>query len=729
MEIDRRSFLALGGGIGAGITLSPVMWKLMDDSSIWTQNWSWTPVPKDGKTTYANTVCTLCPGGCGITVRKVGQRVVKIEGMKDHPVNNGGICILGLAGPQLLYSPTRVKAPMIKHNDGFKKIPWSEAVEIVARKLAELRTDGNAHKVACIADTDKGTVPGLFKRFLTAYGSPNFICDTTAMDAYALTLKTMHGIEAVPGFDLENATYVLSFGSGLLDGWGSPVRTFQANSKWEKQGRALVQIDPRLSNTAAKADMWLPIKPGTEGILALGFAHTILKSGRYNNDFLTMSTRGFEEWKDIVLKYYKPEAVQDITGINAKTIEMVALEFMRSKHPVAICGRGEGASPGSIREFSAIHTLNILAGNINRKGGVLITKSGDTLSWAKPVMDAFATNGMRKDRVDGAQSTTYPDTKYRPNALPEIINKNSKENSPVNLLFVLNTNPVFTMPDTNVVKAAFEKIDFKVSFSTYMDETAAMCDLILPNHSYLERYEDVYVTAGLTRPMTALAQPVVKPQFDTRHTGDVIIALAKSMKGSIANSFPWCNYTECLQKTYELQLHQFKKNGYMVSAGSEATGSLAFPRPDKNIAGLMTAPEGKDNGDFNLTLIPSDSMRIAGNNIGTPPFLMKTVSDDVLKDNDILVEINPETAKELGLAAGKYAVLKTPKCKDGEKVKVFLNDGIGPNIISIPRGLGHTAYDKYLAGKGINFNQLIGPVVDPASGLDVAWGIRASLKS
>ena len=116
MEIDRRSFISLGLGAGAGITLSPVIWKMMDDSVIWSQNWPWTPVPPDGEATYINTVCTLCPGGCGITVRKIDDRVVKIEGMKGHPVSNGGICLLGLAGPQLLYGPTRIKTPLVKQN-------------------------------------------------------------------------------------------------------------------------------------------------------------------------------------------------------------------------------------------------------------------------------------------------------------------------------------------------------------------------------------------------------------------------------------------------------------------------------------------------------------------------------------------------------------------------------------------------------------------------------------
>ncbi len=132
MKIDRRSFLSLGIGVAAGTALSPLPWKLTDDLSIWTQNWPWTPVPETGENSYVNSVCTLCPGGCGISVRKVDERGVKNEGMKGHPVNQGGICALGLSGLQLLYGPTRIKTPLIrvgKRGEGqWEKISWEQAI-------------------------------------------------------------------------------------------------------------------------------------------------------------------------------------------------------------------------------------------------------------------------------------------------------------------------------------------------------------------------------------------------------------------------------------------------------------------------------------------------------------------------------------------------------------------------------------------------------------------------
>ncbi len=421
MKIDRRSFLALGIGGAAGTAVTPLPWKLLDDISIWSQNWPWTPVPPDGDIRYENSVCTLCPGGCGITVRKVDDRVIKVDGMKGHPINDGGICILGLAGPQLLYSPTRVKAPLKKVNGKFKEISWGAAISEVAGQLTRLKSQGNAHTLACISGSDKGTIPELFKRFLTVYGSPNFIRPSSMFDSYSLALKQMHGSHAIPGFDLENSDYIVSFGSGIIDGWGSPVRMFRVHSGWKQKKATLVQAEPRLSNTASKADKWLPIQPGTEALLALGLAWVILTENLYDQNFIRTRTAGFESWKQSVIDNYSPEKVSEKTGISPDTIREVGRGFARSQRPVAVCGRGEGRTPGSVEEVTAVHSLNVLVGNINKRGGVRTFSELGYKRWPESVMDATAMNNRQKSRIDGAGGNKYPDTPYLLNKLPEAI--------------------------------------------------------------------------------------------------------------------------------------------------------------------------------------------------------------------------------------------------------------------------------------------------------------------
>lgn len=720
MKVDRRSFLSFVIGGAAGTALSPLPWKLMDDSSIWSQNWAWTPVPKDGEYMYEDTTCSLCPGGCGITVRKVDDRAVKIEGKKGHPVNDGGVCILGLSGLQYLYGPTRIKSPMKRAGERgegkWEKISWDQAISLLSEKLGTIRKEGNPNEVACISGSDKGTVAQLLKRLMTAYGSPNFVKMPSAGDTYDMMINN-GGNTARIAFDLENSDFVLSFGSGLIDGWGSPVRMFKAKSGLKDTKARVVQIEPRLSNSAAKADQWVPLNPGTEADLALGIAAVIISNNLHDHGLFSSGADSLGDFKKVLLTRYSPKAVSRITGVDENTISDLAMAFAKAKHPVAVCGRGKGIVPGALREVAAVNVLNALKSAINAKGGVWIVNEPAYIAWDAAQMDEIASKGVAQPRIDGAGQGKFVDTRHMANRMISAIN----ENAAVKALLVANANPMYALPDTTRVKQAFDKVPFVVSFSSFMDETAAHADLLMPDHIYLERFEDVPAGAGVSKPMLGLSKPVVSPQFNTKHLGETIILTAKALGGDISASFPWEDYETCLQETLGDKWEALMENGVWVDQGySPGQGQLTF-------AALSDAPveASGDVNTFPLELIPYDSIRLSSGYYGDSPFMIKTVADTILSGKDQLVEVNPDTAKAAGLSEGGTAVLETPVGK--AKVRVHLFDGIKPGVVAMPRGLGHTAYDKYLAGKGVNVNDLIGPVKDPATGHDAAWGIRAKL--
>ena len=671
-------------------------------------------------------------------VRMVGDRAVKIEGLEGHPVNDGGVCVLGLSGLQLLYGATRVKSPMKrvgKRGAGhWKKISWKAALAEVAEKLAKLRDDNQSHTVACVTGSKYGTVPALFKRFMTVYGSPNVMTTPSVNDTLEMALQVMHGAEAQVGYDVENADYILSFGSGLIEGWGSPVRMFRANSAWRESGAKVVQVEPRLSNTAAKSDQWIPINPGTEAALAMGIAHVMIKESLVSSEFVENYTEGYAGWKKMVLDEYAPEKVASITGIDKMVIVKVAREFAGASKPLALCGRANGETPGSLAEAMAVHTVNALVGNINQEGGVVAVPAPEYAAWPETGLDSTAQNGMAKERVDGAGSDAFPLAISLLNRFAE--GAMSAKAYPVNALLVSGANPVYTTPGAKDFKKAVEKIPFVVSFSAYLDETAQQADLVLPNHVYLERYEDMPVMTGLQKPMVGLIQPVVYPLHDTKNVGDTVIELAKAMGGSIGDAFPWGSYEACLEEALGDKWEVLNEDGlwqdeaFQPAAWGEAfataSGKFEFMNPAMNLMPSYVPLNLEGNAStFPLLLMPFDSMRLASGFISNPPFVIKSVEDTILKKKDVCVEVNPETAKSLGLADGKLATLSTPK---GEaRVRIYHYDGIMPGVVAIPRGLGHTADDKYMAGKGVNFNELIGSVEDRASGLDTAWGVRAKL--
>ncbi|MBC2743860.1 MAG: molybdopterin-dependent oxidoreductase [Desulfosarcina sp.] len=687
MKVDRRSFLSFVIGGAAGTALSPLPWKLTDDSSIWSQMWPWTPVPPDGEVVYEDSTCSLCPGGCGISVRKVDNRAVKIEGKKGHPVNDGGICILGLSGLQLLYGPTRIKSPMKRigeRGEGkWQNISWDEATAILTEKLTDIRDKGEAHTVAAIAGSDSGTVPALLQRFMTAYGSPNFIRTPSHRDTDELAVKTLFGAIGRTGFDVENADFILSFGSGIVDGWGSPVRMFRASSLWKEKNTTVVQVEPRLSNSAAKATQWVPVNPGTEADLALGIAAVMVSQNMVD----TGAVSGFSGWKNELLANYPTEKVSLV--------------------------------PGSLREAAAIYALNALAGNINQDGGMWAVSEADYIQWPDVATDKLASSGLRQPRFDGAGAGQYAKARYLLNRLAVGVNGDGPY--PLQVLLVAGANPCHDLPDTQSLQAAFAQIPFIVSFSSFKDETAAMADLLLPDHVYLERYEDVPVGAGLAHQVIGLSKPVVSPQFNTRHLGETLITAAKAMGGSIADAFPWDDYETCLEKTLAEKWDVLMEEGVWVETDIEPVADTV------RLAG-KDVPSVQAEGDVNsfpLLLIPYDSIRLSSGYIGDAPFMIKTVADTILKGKDGFVEINPQTASAAGFSEGALATLTTPR---GEaRVRIHLFEGIKPGVIAMARGLGHTAYDGYLAGKGVNVNELIGPVEDPSSGHDAAWGIRAKL--
>ncbi len=710
MKVDRRSFLGLGLGAVAGIAVSPVGLKLTDDSSIWTQNWPWTPVPVDGEVTYESSVCSLCPGSCGISVRKIGDRPVKIEGLADYPVNDGGICLHGIAGLQYLYDPARVKTPLKKNGDRFEEISWEDAIATVADKLADIRKKGSPEKLACITDKDQGSVSGLFKRLLKTFGSPNFYTMPSLESYLEVTAAAMHGEGKTIAFDLENSDFILSFGAGIIEGWGSPVNCFKANASRKERHAKLYQIESRLSNTAANADKWIPIKPGTQADLALGLCAVILQNNLFDGN-ATINFKGrFNKLAATLQKEYSPSKIAEITGVKAGDIEKMAILFAKAKMPVAVFGQGRGDGAQSLKELAAIHTLNCLVGNINKKGGAFVFPKNDYLKFPDESMDKLADAGFAKPKAG----------RYV-NQLIEKVNASSQP--AVEALFVYNTNPCYSLHDTGSVKQAFGKIPFVVSFSSFLDETAKEADIILPSHTFLERLEDVPSGSGVTKSVVGLTKPVIEPVFNTKNPGDAVLLIAKALDGSIAQSFEWETYEDCLENVTSGIWDSLSEDGHVVISESPGKSTAV------NVSFLANNPATiQAQGDDELTLIPIDNMRLINAGTAASPFAIKTVSDKVLTGSDIVIEINPLTAK--GLKDNGFATLTTPMGKT--RVKINLNEGMMPGVIGMVKGLGHTLNsknmsNKYVSDKGVNINDLIGPVIESGSGLDAAFGIKAKI--
>jgi anaerobic selenocysteine-containing dehydrogenase len=496
MQIDRELFLkalAFAGGGTAGLMTSPAPWHFIRDLARWTQNWPWVPVPPHGKPSTVSSICGMCNGECGILVRKVDERMVRVDGNPHHPVNRGFICPLGIASLQMVYGPSRIRQPLKRtasRGDGkWQAISWEEAIAEFADKIQQLRDARQSHTIACITSNSDGTTNELLGRFLRAVGSGNLAKMDSGRDARAAVLKIMQGIDGDLAYDFENADFILSFGCSFFEGWGTCGRMYGAIDSWysDKGKRAeLIQIEPNLSTTALKASQWIPNKPGAEAALALGIAHVLISDGSYDEDFVDKHCFGFKDWEDkdgkkhsgfasLLFANYSPPSVEKITGVSVKDIEGLAQRFAAANHPLAVGGGGRGQFFNGIHELMAIHALNALAGNINKSGGVLVKAPVPLAPLPEVQMDAEAVRGYSEVSAKNPFSFSTP---------------GSLNPAEIKLLLVHEANPLYALPERQVAESLFEEVPYIVSLSSYMDESADHADLILPIPTRMERWDD-----------------------------------------------------------------------------------------------------------------------------------------------------------------------------------------------------------------------------------------------
>jgi anaerobic selenocysteine-containing dehydrogenase len=383
-------------------------------------------------------------------------------------------------------------------------------------------------------------------------------------------------------YDLQSTDYVLSVGAALLEAWSSPVYMMRAYGEF-RQGRSgrrgkLVQVEPRLSITGASADEWIAVKPGTQGILALGVAQVLVAEGLYNAEFIRLRTNGLEDhqdefggWSEGLRSYltreYSLERVSKETGISGNTILRLAREFAAARNKVAIGPRHGPLVPGTLFDHLATQVLNALAGNLDGPGGVLVPEDVPLQPWSLPT-DPVAEAGRRRPRLDGGPSEGLA---TRP-ADPDQLLAGLLTGPPYSLevLMVMGADPMFASVAPERLKEAIEKIPLVISFASLPDDTALLADYILPETHFLESWDLHTSPPGVPYPLVSLAQPVLeKPVFDARPVAEVLMSLARRIGGEMQRAFPGEGLTDLIRKEID-GLYEAKRGAIMGTPFDEA---------------------------------------------------------------------------------------------------------------------------------------------------------------
>lgn len=679
MAIDRRSFISLVAGGVVGSLGTPIIWKSLDDVSIWTQNWPWIPTLNYGEENKVPALCKLGSDAYGILIKTIAGKPVAAEGNPDHPLSQGGICPLGAAAVSLLYGPSRIKNPKVKKGDAFEDISWEDAEALLVEKIKAAGSD-----MAMISGDATGSVTDVLAGLVAKAGSDKTFLMPTEGAAASAGLAMIGGDGQI-GYDLENASYILLLGAAALDNWGNVARNGKALTAARERGAKVVYVGPAQNGTAAVADAFVGCIPGTEAALALGLAAVVVKEGR--------SRAGWPGIAELTayLNDYAPEKVAAMTGVAAEVIKGLATDLMRAGSPLVVTASASGQGLGATDAAAGL-TLNMLLERINVIGGVRI------LPWAPAVAGA-----PEKKALMAADVVAY---------LSGVAD--GGVNAPA-LLMVYNANAAYALPNLAKAQAAIDKAGYVVSFSTFMDETTAMADLILPDSYGFERLDDSYSPYGAAQPIYTVAAPVIEPVFSTKPAGDVILAAAAAADLGLGLD------------TFE---DVVKAKAEALGADYDSlTGGTPWVAEDITLQQLtlwatpLTAVTVPAADDKTLALAASSLLKIGGTTVAIPPFNTNTLRFDEMLGKDMYVMVNGATAAKFGMKKDAAVKLATASGECSARVRIF--EGVMNDTVVAPLGLGHTAWDDFSKGKGDNVFKLL--AAEDQGGVSRVGAVRVSV--
>ena len=568
MQIKRRDFLKISGIAGAAATMhSPVFnaFAAKGDEKGSEQN--------DSNSTQGQWIpstCQSCTAWCPIEIFVQEGRAVKVRGNKLCKANNGFCCPKGHMGLQLVYYPDRIKVPLKRTNPKkgrgvdpkFVPITWDEALDTIAEKLLALRRNRESHKFLLMRGRYSTTTTAIaYGRFPEIFGTPNNISHSAiCAEAEKFGPYYTEGFWGYRDYDLVHTKYLLIWGCDPLSSNRQLPNTIHRFGDLLKKATVAV-VDPRLSTSAAKGHVWLPVKPGEDGALALAMAHVILSKGLWHREFVgdfkdrtnrfvphrtvdealfeEIHTHGLVKWWNLELKDHTPEWAAEKTGISKDLIEKVAQDMGRAAPRVAVwLGPGPVMSPRGAYTSSAIHALNGLLGSVDNEGGTLRQPSVPLgrLPGHEAYIDDIAREGRKHPKIDQRGTKKFP-AMARGRAGSGVVTNNvpnavlAEDPYEIKVAIGYWNNFNFSGHDTKRWDAAMAKIPFYAQVTTHASEMAQFADIVLP--APLSPYEQINImnSKANTYAHVSIQQHVIKRLWDTKpFETEIVWLLAKKMK-------------------------------------------------------------------------------------------------------------------------------------------------------------------------------------------------------
>lgn len=479
-------------------------------------------------------ICGICPGGCGVNVVLIDGKVEKISPIKEHPI--GTVCVRGIHSKEIIYSRDRLKYPLRRvGNKGegkFERITWEEAIGSIVQAFQKTKDEYGAQAVMSyfgrgsfdanlvdIFGTPKPTSKGV-SGFLYPFGSPNgtgvsSLCSVSynLLSAIPTLGTSMHGLTP----DFANSDLVVIWGANPPT--DSPPNKVKKILAAKKRGARVIVIDHMRSDMAKKADQWIGIRPGTDGALALGLMHVIITEQLYDNAFVEQWTVGFQSLRDYV-QQFPPEKVEKITRVPRGTIAELARAIAKAEGASLLMYTGLEYSNSGVQSMRAVLCLWAITGNLDVSGGMMFRPTSP-VNFPRIKLDppeGIEPIGADKypffcDMLNAAQFMEAPRA---------ILNG---EPYPVRSLLVFGASLLTSLPDPDLWKKCFKKLDFMVVFDRFMTADAMFADIVLPATTNYENEGYHKYPGGYCQ----LRQKVIDPIEEAKSGYSFLVSLAKGL--------------------------------------------------------------------------------------------------------------------------------------------------------------------------------------------------------
>ncbi len=690
------------------------------------------------------TFCSLCGPmmGCGLNCYVKDGRLVRIEGMKESPINRGKLCPKAYASMQWLYSPQRLRYPLKragKKGEGkFERVTWDEALDIIAGKLKEQKEKYGPESLAILSPQAR-SYKSYFMRFLTAHGSPNYghsgLCAIQRAFGFAYTVGA--SMLGMAGADYEHASLILVWGANPVYA-GTPMGNLKKILDAKDRGARLIVIKPEMQPDAAKADIWVPIRPGTDGALALAMLNVIINENLYDKDFVSRWCYGFDKLVPHIQRY-TPEWAEPITGLPAAQIRDVARLYGTTKAACIFAGNAFDQTVDSNNAVRAVGILIAITGHLDRPGGNIVPMEG-TMPMPKPLNLRERYTPELIDKLVGPEMPVCfqpfiegPSSAYY-HCLNSVL---TGQPYPIKAIIAPGTQPTVITRNSRRIVEALEKLELFVVIDVMQTSSMPWADVVIPVATMYE------CDHPFEAPMMGMGNwimarnRVIEPLGD--YKSDYEFWLDLGVKMGYGDDFWHGSIEACLN----YQLENFGIT--MEELRAHPTGIIYEPKPmayekyDKIFATTSSRlseapylPQGKvaiyntsfeENGFNPLPewVEPPESPT------STPELLAKyplvffdTHTSDVynhgwLRNVPYLREIQPEpwihihpdTAKARGIEDGDWVIVESPH--GWIKVKALYFPGIRPDTIMSLHGwwqgceeLGLPGYPLLDGGANVN---------------------------